>query len=48
MTKIVLFGAGGKMGRRLSKNLIGSDFEVAYVEVLPAARTALTEEMGIT
>lgn len=47
MTKVVLFGAGGKMGRRLSKNLMGSDFDVAHVEVLPAARTALTDELGV-
>jgi hypothetical protein len=47
MSKIALFGAGGKMGRRLSKNLKVTDFEVAHVEVVPAARSALKAEMGI-
>jgi hypothetical protein len=48
MTKIALFGAGGKMGRRLSRNLLTSDLEVAHVEVVPQVREALTAEMGIT
>lgn len=47
MTKVVLFGAGGKMGRRLSKNLIGSDFAVAHVEVLAAGQAALKDDLGI-
>lgn len=33
MTKIALLGAGGKMGVRLSRNLLHSHFEVAHVEV---------------
>lgn len=48
MTKIALFGAGGKMGRRLTKNLVGSDLEIAHVEVVPEAREALQADMGIT
>jgi D-apionate oxidoisomerase len=48
MTKIALFGAGGKMGRRLSRNLLSSDLEVAHVEVVPHIRDALKDEMGIT
>lgn len=48
MTKIALFGAGGKMGRRLSKNLQGSEFTVAHVEVVPEGRAALQADLGIT
>ena len=48
MTKIALFGAGGKMGRRLSKNLQGSEFAVAHVEVVPEGRAALQADLGIT
>jgi len=33
MTSIALFGAGGKMGVRLSKNLQGSSYQVRHVEV---------------
>jgi hypothetical protein len=33
MKKITLVGAGGKMGMRLTHNLIGSDYQVSYVEV---------------
>jgi len=33
MTSIALFGAGGKMGFRLSSNLKGSRFDVRHVEV---------------
>ena len=33
--KIALFGAGGKMGVRLSKNLLKSSFQVAHVEPSP-------------
>ena len=32
MTKIALFGAGGKMGMRLSKNLLSSPYQVRHVE----------------
>ncbi|RYG31944.1 semialdehyde dehydrogenase [bacterium] len=44
MTRIALFGAGGKMGCRLTDNLKGhSDFEVAYVETGPAGIERLAE-----
>lgn len=35
MNKVVLVGAGGKMGVRLTQNLIGSQFDVSYLEVSP-------------
>lgn len=47
MTSIALFGAGGKMGRRLSKNLAGTEFNVRHVEVSAAGRDGLKEELGI-
>ena len=47
MTKIALLGAGGKMGVRLSKNLMGSRFEVAHVEVAPEGQQRLREATGI-
>ena len=46
MTKIALLGAGGKMGVRLAKNLQGSRFEVAHVEVSPEGRERLKQETG--
>lgn len=48
MTKIALFGAGGKMGCRLSKNLLGSRFDVQHVEVSEAGQKRLESELGIT
>jgi D-apionate oxidoisomerase len=33
MVKVVLLGAGGKMGMRLTHNLIDSGYDVSYVEV---------------
>ena len=47
MTKLTLLGAGGKMGVRLSKNLIGSRFSVAHVEISPEGRQRLREATGI-
>ena len=47
MTKIALFGAGGKMGCRLSSNLKNSDFQVRHVEVGEAGRKRLADELGI-
>ncbi len=44
---IALFGAGGKMGARLSKNLMGSPYEVRHVEVGEAGRKRLKDELGI-
>ncbi|WP_431858197.1 phosphogluconate dehydrogenase C-terminal domain-containing protein [Azospirillum sp.] len=48
MTAIALFGAGGKMGFRLSKNLQGSRFEVRHVEVGEAGRQRLSQELGVS
>lgn len=47
MTTIALFGAGGKMGRRLSKNLQQSDFAVRHVEVSEAGRKSPADELGL-
>lgn len=44
--KIALFGAGGKMGVRVSQNLAKTDFDVAHVEVSEAGRARLTAETG--
>ncbi|HEV7915349.1 MAG TPA: phosphogluconate dehydrogenase C-terminal domain-containing protein, partial [Albitalea sp.] len=44
---IALFGAGGKMGVRLAKNLLGSDYRVRHVEVGSAGRQRLKDELGI-
>lgn len=46
MTKIALLGAGGKMGVRLSKNLMGSRFDVAHVEVSEEGRRRLRDATG--
>jgi D-apionate oxidoisomerase len=46
MTKIALFGAGGKMGMRLGANLKNSRFEVAPVEVSEVGKERLRAEMG--
>jgi len=45
MTKIALFGAGGKMGMRLGANLKSSSYSVAPVEVGDAGRKRLKEEL---
>jgi len=47
MTRIVLLGAGGKMGVRLSKNLIGSQYAVKHVEVTEQGRQRLYEDTGL-
>lgn len=47
MTAIALFGAGGKMGLRLSENLGGTEFQVRHVEVSDAGRGKLKQELGI-
>ena len=44
MTKVVLAGAGGKMGLRLTSNLKNSDYEMAYVEISPQGMTKLGEK----
>ncbi len=46
MTKIALFGAGGKMGVRLSRNLAKTDYTVAHVEVSEAGQARLREAIG--
>ncbi|MFN0101414.1 MAG: phosphogluconate dehydrogenase C-terminal domain-containing protein [Bryobacteraceae bacterium] len=40
---IALFGAGGKMGCRITDNLKNSDYRMAYVEVSPAGVERLAE-----
>jgi D-apionate oxidoisomerase len=47
MTEVALIGAGGKMGYRLSKNLIGSRFNVRHVEVSEAGRARLENDLKI-
>lgn len=47
MTSIALFGAGGKMGHRLSRNLNDSRFTVRHVEVSEAGRARLAQDFGI-
>jgi hypothetical protein len=47
MTTVALFGAGGKMGVRLARNLQGSRFEVRHVEVGEAGRQRLADELGV-
>jgi len=47
MTSIALFGAGGKMGVRLSKNLQGSSYQVRHVEVGEVGRQRLRDELGV-
>jgi D-apionate oxidoisomerase len=46
MTKIALFGAGGKMGMRLGANLKNSPYTVAPVEVSEAGKARLSDELG--
>jgi D-apionate oxidoisomerase len=46
MTTIALFGAGGKMGIRLGKNLKDSPYTVRPVEVGEAGRKRLADELG--
>lgn len=43
MTTLALFGAGGKMGQRLSQNLVGSQYDVRHVEVSDRGRAAVKE-----
>ncbi len=47
MTKIALFGAGGKMGYRLASNLKPSSFEVRHVERSPAGQELLKTGLGL-
>ena len=47
MTRIVLLGAGGKMGVRLAANLKGSRFLVDHVEVSEEGRARLKAQVGM-
>jgi len=42
--KIVLIGAGGKMGMRLTHNLVNSSYKVSYVEINPSGIEKLREK----
>lgn len=44
---IALFGAGGKMGARLARNLQGSAYAVRHVEVSAAGQQRLKDELGV-
>jgi hypothetical protein len=44
MKKVTLLGAGGKMGLRLTHNLMNSSYEMYYVEVSPAGIEKLREK----
>lgn len=46
MKRIAVFGAGGKMGVRISKNLQDTQYDVLHVEVSPEGRERLKEETG--
>ena len=46
MTKIALFGAGGKMGVRSARNLLATDFDVAHVEISEVGQHRLKKEIG--
>ena len=47
MTKIALFGAGGKMGVRLSRNLAKTDYAVSHVEVSLEGQDRLRAAVGV-
>jgi pyrroline-5-carboxylate reductase len=47
VTTIALFGAGGKMGYRLSLNLQQSDYAVKHVEISESGRNRLSQDLGI-
>lgn len=47
MNKIVVLGAGGKMGYRVSANLRSSPYEMSHVEVSEVGRARL-QELGLT
>ncbi|MDA7424282.1 phosphogluconate dehydrogenase C-terminal domain-containing protein [Thalassococcus lentus] len=47
MTRIALMGAGGKMGVRLSKNLIDSPYDVEHIEISEAGRERLAQKAGL-
>jgi hypothetical protein len=45
--KLVLMGAGGKMGVRSAANLAKTDFDVAHVEISEAGRARLRDAVGV-
>jgi hypothetical protein len=47
VTTVALFGAGAKMGLRLSRNLQASAYRVHHVETGPGGRQRLKDELGI-
>jgi len=47
MSKVALFGAGGKMGYRLAANFRGSSYDVRHVEVSEAGRQRLKDGLGV-
>ena len=47
MTKIALFGAGGKMGRRLTAALKDCDYDMSYVEIGQEG-TSVLAELGLS
>lgn len=47
MKTIALLGAGGKMGCRITDNLLKTDYKVRYVEISDRGRAALAER-GVT
>jgi hypothetical protein len=47
MSKIALFGAGGKMGVRSARNLVSTDFDVAHVEISEAGQSRLKSDLGM-
>ena len=47
MSSIALFGAGGKMGWRLARNLRGSRYDVRHVEVSEVSEARLKSDFGI-
>src|SRR5882762_682042 len=48
MVAIALFGAGGKMGYRLAKNLKVSHFQVRHVEVSDAGKQRLKTDLDLS
>ncbi len=44
MEKVVLVGAGGKMGLRLTHNLLNSDYQMSYLEINPEGIAKLSEK----
>jgi len=47
MTRIALFGAGGKMGIRCARNLMKTEFEIAPVEISDAGQARFKDATGL-